>query len=148
MKKKIRYVSIPEFCGIEYLTAKNVPVFDSKHGLVIDLDPQIMEQIAVKAVIEHGGPIRGREIHLFRSVLDLSMDRFGRLFDVSGPAILKWEKDPLKRLDMVTEFAVRMYMSEALKLSQSFSFTEAMRAYQNNIDHVPLEISLKRPKAS
>lgn len=127
-RKKIAPLKIEKFCGIEYLIAENVPAYDGgKYGPVIDLDPKEMEILAATAIIENNYPIRGREVHLFRSVVDLSLERFAGIFGLSGAGVLKWERDPLKRLDLANEWMIRSFMAEKLNIKKQFKFSEAVR---------------------
>ncbi|KYG64827.1 hypothetical protein AZI86_11535 [Bdellovibrio bacteriovorus] len=127
-------IRIENFCGFEYLIAENVPAYeDKKYGTVINMDPADMEIIAATAIIENNYPIRGKEVHLFRSVLDLSLERFAGIFGLSGAGVLKWEKSPLKRLDLANEWMIRSFMSEKLNLKKQCLFSEAMKVEDSKV---------------
>jgi DNA-binding transcriptional regulator YiaG len=125
-KKKNHTIRIEKFCGFEYLVGENVPVYhDAKFGPIIELPPRDIEILAAKAIVENSYPIRGREIHLFRSVLDLSLERFAAQFSLSGAGVLKWERNPHKRLDLANEWMIRSFMAEKLGIKKQFIFSEA-----------------------
>ncbi len=127
-KKKKRFIQIKNLCGIEYLTAENVPVYeDNEFGTVIDIDPRDMEILAATAIVENNYPIRGREVRLFRSVVGLSLERFGGIFGLSGAGVLKWEKNPTRRLDLANEWMIRSFMLEKLNVKKQFVFSDAMK---------------------
>lgn len=114
---KVFHKDIPEFLGFEYLTLKNAPIKRTKHGDVIDLPDRQLELIAAKAIILNGIPLRGKEVKLLRSVLDLSLEKFARHLDLSAATILKWEKAPLEALSTPNELAARLFVAEMLHLS-------------------------------
>lgn len=127
-KRKIHHIQIENFCGIEYLIAENVPTYeDEKYGPVIDMDTKEMEILAATAIVENNYPIRGREVHLFRSVVGLSLERFAGIFGLSGAGVLKWEKAPLKRLDLANEWMIRSFMAEKLNVKKQFVFSDAVK---------------------
>ena len=133
-KKKIYPIRLEKFCGIEYLIAENVPAYDDeKYGPIIALEPKEMEILAATAIIENNYPIRGREVHLFRSVVGLSLERFAGIFGLSGAGVLKWEKDPSKRLDLANEWMIRSYMAEKLNIKKQFVFSEAVKVEDSKL---------------
>jgi DNA-binding transcriptional regulator YiaG len=136
-KKKTYPIRIEKFCGIEYLVAENVPAYDGgKYGPIIDLDPKEMEALAARAIIENNYPIRGLEVRLFRSVVDLSLERFAGIFGLSGAGILKWEKDPTKRLELANEWMIRSFMAEKLNIKKHFVFSDAIKIEDSKVREV------------
>lgn len=133
-QKKKNTLRIENFCGIEYLIAENVPAYeDEKYGTVIDMDPKDMEILAATAIIENNYPIRGREVHLFRSVVGLSLERFAGIFGLSGAGVLKWEKEPMKRLDLANEWMIRSFMAEKLNVKKQFVFSDAVKVEDSKL---------------
>ena len=104
------------FGGLPYVTVEGIPIRKTKFGDVIDLPPNAIGRAVATALVVEGIPLRGREVHFLRKILGLSMGRFGAKFDLSGTAIMKWEKDPEKRLPPVNEVAVRALVAEELKI--------------------------------
>lgn len=142
-QKKKHTLRIENFCGIEYLIAENVPAYeDEKYGPVIDMDPKEMEILAATAIVENNYPIRGREVHLFRSVVGLSLERFAGIFGLSGAGVLKWEKEPLKRLDLANEWMIRSFMAEKLNVKKQFVFSDAVKVEDSKVNQ-PYAIKLK-----
>jgi len=133
-KKKTYSIKVDNFCGIEYLVAENVPAYDdSKYGPIIALDPKEMEILAATAIIENNYPIRGREVHLFRSVVGLSLERFAGVFGLSGAGVLKWERNPTKRLDLANEWMIRSFMLEKLNVKKRFVFSDAIKLDESKL---------------
>src|SRR5277367_1682786 len=102
------------FMGLSYVRVKNVPVRESKDlgGLISASVMQEMEKKVGRALLIHRVPIRGREIEYFRSVLGMAQREFAKLFNVSQVAILKWEREKLKRLSLSNEIAFRAIMAK------------------------------------
>lgn len=118
MKTKKYYGTLEHLCGIEYLTLENVPMYlDPTHGEVIDMKPKDLEILAAKAIIRHFLPIRGREVHLMRSAIGMSLEKFARLFDLSAGTVLNWERALDARLSIPNELAVRLCIAEKFALA-------------------------------
>lgn len=125
MKKKIYYQNLENFCGLEYLVFQDAPVYNHpEYGQVIDLPPLQMEIFAAKTVIQSKVPIRGKEVKLLRSALDLSLEKFAREFDLASSTVLKWERALNDRLSRPNEIAVRLFCAEKLACQLSAYYSE------------------------
>lgn len=123
--------------GLDYITFLNVPMRESKHGPVIDMDPFELERMAARAIIEGGTPLRGAEVRFLRKVLGLSLEKFAvRLGLVSG-SVFKWEKAETTRLHPINEVAVRTFMAEQLKISLPGAFSKLVGQSE---EQSPMEI--------
>ena len=72
-KNKKYFKPVHKFCGLDYLTLKNCPVYlDKKYGEVIDLTAKEMEILAAEQIVKNMVPFRGIEISILRSALGLS----------------------------------------------------------------------------
>jgi DNA-binding transcriptional regulator YiaG len=118
-KKTIHY----KLCGLDYVYLENVPVRQTKHGEVLDADLAVIEAEIAKEIVLQGIPIKGAEVRFLRKSLGLSMERFATPLGLSAPAILKWEREPQKRLHPTNEVAVRALMAERLNISVEGKFT-------------------------
>jgi DNA-binding transcriptional regulator YiaG len=117
--RTIRYT----ICGLDYVYLENIPVRQTKHGEVLDVDLEVIEREIAGEIVGQGIPIRGAEVKFLRKFLGLSMERFGALLGLSPPAILKWERDLEKRLHPTNEVAVRALMAEQLNIILEGKFT-------------------------
>lgn len=116
MKKKIYYANLENFCGLEYMTLQDCPVYDHpEYGQIIDMSPEDMELLAAKTIILNMLPIRGKEVKLLRSSLGLSLEKFAREFKVASSTVLKWERAIDERLSLPNELAVRLFVAEKLE---------------------------------
>ena len=111
---------------LEYIHFKNVPMKDSKHGPVIDLDPALLERLAAVALIKEKIPLRGKEVFFLRKVIGLSMEKFAAKFGLSSGTVFHWEKNELERLSTVNELAVRTFVAEELGVAISGKFSELL----------------------
>jgi DNA-binding transcriptional regulator YiaG len=72
---------------------------------------------------ENSAHFRGAEVQFLRKALGLSLDKFGRMLGLSGPAILKWERAREKRLHPLNEVAVRALLAEKLEIPLEGKFS-------------------------
>ncbi|MGE0633687.1 MAG: helix-turn-helix domain-containing protein [Pseudobdellovibrionaceae bacterium] len=109
--------------SLEYISFENVPMRESKHGAVIDLDPEVLENLAAKAVIYHRIPLRGKEVKFLRKAIGLSLEKFAGQLGLTSGSVFHWEKLEEQRLAPVNEAAVRAFVAEKLgvKISGKFS---------------------------
>lgn len=121
---------------LEYIHFKNVPMKESKHGPVIDLDPSILEKLAAMAILKEKIPLRGLEVHFLRKVIGLSMEKFAGRLGLSSGTIFHWEKNELDRLSTVNELAVRSFAAEELGVEISGKFSELIgdKIHQINLE--------------
>lgn len=50
------------------------------------------ERITARAIIENNFDFVGKDVHLFRSVLKMTLKEFGEKIGVTDVAVLRWEK--------------------------------------------------------
>jgi transcriptional regulator with XRE-family HTH domain len=123
MKKAIKTDSIKGYGGLDYITIEDVPLKDIGDGeYAYDVSPEVLELAIARHVLTNQIPIRGAEVHFLRKVLGKSLDHFAREFELSAAAILKWEKEPGKYIGRNNEVAVRLYVSQELKVDNPSVF--------------------------
>ena len=120
MRKRTLHYAV---CGLEYVYLRNAPIRQTGSGEVLDADPRLIEWEIACEIVRRGVPIRGAEMQFLRKSLGASLETFGRLLELSAPAILKWERARTKRLAPVNEVAVRALMAEKLGLEIDGKFT-------------------------
>ena len=120
MRKRTLHYAV---CGLEYVYLTNAPIRQTGSGEVLDADPRLIEREIACEIVRRGVPIRGAEVQFLRKSLGASLERFGRLLELSAPAILKWERARTKRLAPVNEVAVRALMAEKLGVEIDGKFT-------------------------
>jgi len=120
MRKKLVPYSI---CGLDYVYLKNVPTRQTIHGEILDIDIAAIELEIAGEIVRQGIPIKGAEVQFLRKSLGLSLEKFGKLLELSAPAVLKWERARTKRLAPINEVAVRALMAEKLDIELQCRFT-------------------------
>ncbi len=60
--------------------------------------------------------LTGGEIRFMRLFLELSKEKFGKLFGVTHPAVIKWENDQA-HINPATEKCIRLYVLDHLKVT-------------------------------
>lgn len=116
--------TLKDLVPLEYIIFVDVPMKDSKHGPVIDLDSALLDTMAAKAVIQELIPLRGKEVHFLRKVLGLSMEKFAAKLELSSGTVFHWEKAANDRLAVVNELAVRSFVAEQLGIEISGKFSD------------------------
>lgn len=118
--------TLDQFLGLNYVSVVNVPIKASSYGDVIDVDVEILEQMAAKAIIKARIPLRGKEVNVLRRVLGLSLERFAAQLGLTSGSIFKWEKKPNERLHPMNEVAVRAFFAEKFKVSLPGKYSELL----------------------
>lgn len=115
-KKKIYFKKLENFCGLEYLTLDNCPMYDDpEFGAVIDLKMNDMTKLAAIQVIVNMVPLRGLEVAILRNALGMSYEHFARCFKLSPGTVFKWEKAKLESISLPNDFLVRYFAAEKMK---------------------------------
>lgn len=108
---------------LDYFVFKSVPMRESAWGPVIEVKEQILEHLALKAIVIHRVPIRGLEVKFIRKALGLT--------------IQGWEKTPTARLLPTNEIAVRVLIAEEIRVEVLAYFSELI-----GTDSTPKKIEL------
>jgi DNA-binding transcriptional regulator YiaG len=97
---------------------KNVPHNDSgAYGITIPFHVLAQcEKLAVEKIIENNFDFTDKEIHLFRSILKMSLKDFGLAFGVSDAAVAKWEKSG-SNIPLGQKALIKAFMRQKLGLN-------------------------------
>jgi len=101
---------------LDYFVFKSVPMRESPWGPVIEVKVQILEQLALRAIVIHRVPIRGLEVKFIRKALDLTIQAFAEKLHITHGAIQGWEKNRMARLLPINEIAVRSLIAEEARV--------------------------------
>ena len=112
MEKK----TVKGYSNLDYVVLVDIPTRKSKFGMVLALDPAIIERRISEELILQRVPLRGREITFIRKTLGLSLEKFANSFGFSASGVLKWERNPDRRLDPLSEAGLRSWFAEKLGL--------------------------------
>ena len=137
-KDFMKKTKIDNFAGFKYISLINVPIKSTRHGEMIDMDPQKLDLIVAKAIIEKQIPIHGKELKFLRKVLGMSLEKFANEIDLVSTSVFRWEKNEDERLAKVNEVAVRAFIAEKLGLScKPFSF---LKGSERTPEYVELRV--------
>ncbi len=123
---KIWNEDLDNLTPLEYIHFKNVPMKDSKHGPVINLDPFFLEKMAVEAILKERIPLRGIEVHFLRKVVGLSLEKFAGKLGLSSGTVFHWEKAENDRISTVNELAVKSLVAELLEIEISGKYSQLL----------------------
>lgn len=115
--------NLEDVVSLEYIHFINVPMKASKHGPIIDLEPNVLETLAAKAVIKNRIPLRGKEVKFLRKAIGLSLEKFANRLGLTSGSVFHWEKNEKTRLTPINEAAVRSFVAEELGLEISGKFS-------------------------
>ena len=97
------------FMNLEYVEVKHVPYVESKK-FGKGTDAAVLKKVEMKvakALLTERRPLRGAEVQFFRAITGLSQKHLGAKLGYSDVAILKWERNETKRLDVVSTHIFR-----------------------------------------
>jgi DNA-binding transcriptional regulator YiaG len=122
---------------LDYFVFKDIPMRDSKWGPVIEVREQILEELALRALVTRRIPLHGAELKFIRKALGFTIQEFAKKLRLTHGAIQGWEKGPKTRLLPVNEIAVRSLVAEELKIDILGHFSELL-----GTDSTPKRIEL------
>lgn len=126
----------------DYLYIENVPIKESEHGDIIDMNYPELEKMAIKAIIRERAPLRGHEVKLFRKLLHFSFEKFASEIGLTSGSIFKWEKNLEERLHPINEVAVRAYLAEKFDVPMPGKYSELIGKKEMG----PIVIKLEKMK--
>jgi DNA-binding transcriptional regulator YiaG len=124
MEVGVKRKTVRGYFDLDYVVLIDIPVREGKFGSVIAVDPAVLERQIARELILQRVPLRGKEITFLRKVIGLSLEKFGNAVGYTGSGVLKWEKDPERRLDKLGEAAMRSFFAEKLGVQISGWFNE------------------------
>lgn len=116
--RKTIYKTLRGVGNLGYVEVRNVPMsVDAELGNLIDSRViERVERLVASTLLQKNLPIRGQEVAFFRTIFALSQRDFAEKLGLSHVAIFKWEKAKNRRLDLVNEIAVKVFVSGQLNL--------------------------------
>ena len=82
---------------------------------VLDIDMNKLEHAVLKALIHKPTLLNGNELKFIRKFLNMTTTAFGKLFDVSHVAILKWENGKT-HTNPSSEICIRLHVLNHLQV--------------------------------
>jgi DNA-binding transcriptional regulator YiaG len=125
-KKTVRYFDDSGF-GFK-VRILNAPMVKIRGEWVLDVDQNKLQRSLLSALARKPVRLTGNEIRFIRTALEMTLTEFGEKFDVSHPAVLKWEKngDHSTEMNWSTEKDIRLFVAARTELKA----TDFMAVYK------------------
>lgn len=126
-KRKIEKEFIYEGLGFP-IVLKNVPMIELRGVWALDLDLNVLQKAVLLALAHHPTDLTGNQVRYIRAWLNLTQVEFGKLFGVTHPAVVKWERagDKAAKINLTTQRDLRLLLLDKL-LSRDDDFRRAFR---------------------
>lgn len=124
----------------------NVPMIQLRNNWVLDLDLNMLQKIVLLTLAHHPYEITGNQVRFVRNFFNLTQKKFGQLFGVSHPAIVKWEKceNQSTKMSLTTQRDLRLWVLDQL-LSKDEDFRKGFKLihtneYSSQVKHIELNV--------
>jgi len=124
----------------------NVPMIELRGIWTLDINLNIFQKAVLLALAHQRSDLTGNQIRFIRNWLSLTQTEFGKLFGVTHPAIVKWEKAGNKgsKMTLTTQRDLRLLLLDQL-LAKDDDFRRAFKIihttdYSHSIE--PLEFDV------
>ncbi len=116
MKKKIQKVYHDHGFGFP-VTLLNVPLIEARGEWTPAINQKELQALVVNALVIKGSRLTGNEVRFIRLFSEMTLEKFAERFDVTHPAVLKWEKtkDQMTGMGWTTEKDIRLFALNALE---------------------------------
>lgn len=146
MKKKIQKKYHDHGFGFP-VTILNAPMIQVKGEWVLDINQKELQFQVIEALVLKHGRLSGNEIHFIRLFSEMTLKQFAERFDVTHPAVLKWEKfnnDPTG-MNWTTEKDIRLFALKKINPKPK-NFIEAYEKLSAvaTLDSEIIEIDMKK----
>ncbi len=93
------------------VTLMNVPMIEVRGEWVPQINQKELQDRVVEFLVLKPSRLTGSEIHFLRLISEMNLKQFADRFDVTHPAVLKWEKAENKETGMnwTTEKDIRLF---------------------------------------
>lgn len=127
---------------------RNVPMIKLRGVWTPDINLNDLQKVVLLALAHHPSDLTGSQIRFIRTWLGLTQSEFGKLFGVTHPAIVKWEKMENKgsKMNLTTQRDLRLWLLDQL-LARDDDFRKAfkivhMTAYSSIIQPLQFDVPI------
>ena len=127
--KKQRVEKEVIFEGLGFpIILRNVPMVELRGIWTIDVDLNVLQKAVLLALAHFPSDLTGNQIRFIRNWLGLTQSDFGKLFGVTHPAVVKWEKtgDNGSKMNLTTQRDLRLWLLDQL-LTKDADFRKAFK---------------------
>jgi DNA-binding transcriptional regulator YiaG len=116
MKKKIQKIYQDHGFGFP-VTLLNVPMTEVRGEWVPMINQKELQERVLEALVLKHSRLSGNEVKFIRQFSKMTLERFAKRFDVTHPAVLKWErvKDQGTGMNWTTEKDIRLFALNILE---------------------------------
>lgn len=114
-------VTEKNFAGLDYVTVSDIPIKETRHGIVWDIDYADLERQVAIQLIENRVPIRGVEFKLIQSALNFRNIEMAEELGVHYNTVCNWRKreKSFEHLAQPDQVSIRLLAAEILGVSLS-----------------------------
>ncbi len=116
--RKIQKRFVDHGCGFP-VVLENVPMINVRENWTPDIDYDELHKAVLRSLANKPTRLTGNQIKFVRHYFGLTLVAFGNYFDVSHPAVLKWENtgDDTPSIKWSLERDLRMFILDRLEES-------------------------------
>lgn len=116
MKKKIQKTYQDHGFGFP-VTLLNVPMIEARGEWVPDINQKKLQEMLIEALVSKHSRLSGSEVRYIRLFSEMNLEQFAERFDVTHPAVLKWErsKNQATGMSWTTEKDIRLFALNRLQ---------------------------------
>jgi len=146
-KQKIEKEIIYEGLGFPIVLI-NVSMVELRGIWTPNIDLNVLQKVVLLSLAHYPADLTGNQIHFIRTWLSLTQSDFGKLFGVTHPAIVKWEKtgNTVSKMNLSTQRDLRLYLLDQL-LVRDEDFRKAYKIihkteYTSKIDLLKFDVPI------
>jgi len=144
-KKKIEKEILYDGLGFPIIL-RNVPMVQVRDIWIPDINLNFFQKIVLLALAHHPTNLTGNQIRFARIWSGLTQTKFGKLFGVTHPAVINWEKSGNKgtKMNLSTQRDLRLWLLDQI-LTRDDDFRRAFKiihesTYSNKIFPVEVDV--------
>lgn len=147
--KKQKIIKEITYNGLGFpIILRNVPMIEVRGVWIPDINLNTLQKVVLLALAHNATDLTGNQIRFIRLWLGLTQDKFGKLFGITHPAVVKWEKTKNKacKMTLTTQRDLRLYLLDQL-LSRDDDFRKAYKIvhkteFTNKIDLLKFDVPI------
>lgn len=138
MKKKVQKVFHDHGFGFP-LTLLNVTLIKARGEWIPAINQNELQALVVQALVLKASRLTGNEVRFIRLYSKMTLEKFAERFDVTHPAVLKWERnsDQATGMGWTTEKDIRLFALKSLEPKPQLF----LKAYESLIEVAPVKSS-------
>ncbi|MCB0421850.1 MAG: hypothetical protein KDD61_12695 [Bdellovibrionales bacterium] len=141
-KTKIKKVYEDYGCGFS-VKLINAPMVQIRGEWVLDVNPKKLHEAVLNALVFKPSRLTGAEILFIRQYFQMTLKEFGEKFDVTHPAVRKWEETKNKATEMKWSIDkdIRLFALTGIS-KKARDFLEAYRELNTKAANNSVEIKI------